>query len=202
MKRFFIAIFFLFIFSVESVNAATLGCMIGGDKNNCKDITIPEGCPKVDGIDCGTLSQAQIDQMNAAQAELQCKAQGGEIGEICSYTEKLQEVNTGIKESGLDVYTLKAEAKKLNPFKYSTGQAGVFQIVGKVINFIVGICGMISMMMYMYAGFLWMSAAGNSDNVSKAQSLVFWNTMAMILLLSSYMILRFVFDTILAGRTT
>ncbi|EKD43815.1 MAG: hypothetical protein ACD_72C00106G0002, partial [uncultured bacterium] len=55
---------------------------------------------------------------------------------------------------------LKKNAQKtLNPVGFTAGKEGVFQIMRKAINFFVGIAGMVSMILYIWAGFKWMSAA-------------------------------------------
>ncbi len=95
-------------------------------------------------------------------------------------------------------YAIKSAAQSvLNPVGFSANQGGVLQIIRKVINFLIAVSGMAAMALYIWAGVLWMSAAGNAENVGKAQSILTWTTLGVVGLFSSYVILNFVINIVL-----
>jgi hypothetical protein len=59
-------------------------------------------------------------------------------------------------------------------------------IIGRVIKFILGLTGVIALVMVTYGGFLWMTAAGSSDNISKAKSILLWSILGIVLIFSAY----------------
>jgi len=95
-----------------------------------------------------------------------------------------------------EVNQLQLEAKSLNPVGMPVGAAGILKLVGKFINFLIFPIGMFTMALYIWAGFLWMTAAGNAENVKKAQTIIVWTTLGVLATLGSYMIVNFLFDII------
>ena len=92
---------------------------------------------------------------------------------------------------------LQKEAKILNPAGFAFGSAGVTEIIGKIITFLLFPIGMFAMALYIWAGFLWMTAQGNSENVTKAKSVIVWTTLGIVITLASYLIVQLVFTQIL-----
>ena len=64
--------------------------------------------------------------------------------------------------------------------------------VGQVINIILGLVGMIFFTLTVYAGFLWMTAAGNDDKVSKATDILKAAVIGLAIALAAYSITYFV----------
>ncbi len=64
--------------------------------------------------------------------------------------------------------------------------------VGQVINIILGLAGMIFFTLTVYAGFLWMTAAGNDDQVSKATDILKAAVIGLAIALAAYSITYFV----------
>lgn len=99
-------------------------------------------------------------------------------------------------ESGKSkLVSLQNEAKKkLNPVGFATGQKGMLNLIGLVIAFLMFPIGALAMIMYIYAGFLWMS--GSPDNITKAKSILSWTSLGIVFSLSSYILVKFVFDNL------
>ena len=57
--------------------------------------------------------------------------------------------------------------------------------------------GAIAMVMYIWAGFLWMTASGNAEKTTKAKGIIVWTSLGVIAMLASYMLVTFVFSSIL-----
>ncbi len=68
--------------------------------------------------------------------------------------------------------------------------------IGTVINKILGVVGSIALVMFIYGGFVWMTAGGNTDKVQKAKNILVWSTLGLIMIFSSYSIIKFIFKNI------
>lgn len=101
---------------------------------------------------------------------------------------------------GSTVDQLKQQAnEKLNPMKFGTGSTGIIKLLGKAIGFLIFPIGALAMVMYLWAGVLWMTSAGNSERIEKAKTVAIWTTLAVVIILSSYVISKFVFDILSGG---
>ncbi|MDO8668001.1 MAG: pilin [bacterium] len=65
-------------------------------------------------------------------------------------------------------------------------------IVGLVITTVMGLLGVIFLVLAVYAGFKWMTAAGNEEAVEKAKSTLTSAIIGLIVVLAAYTISRFV----------
>ncbi len=66
--------------------------------------------------------------------------------------------------------------------------------IGSLIAVLLGFLGVIFLILIIYAGLLWMTAAGNEDNVKKAKSILLNSVIGLVILLSAYAISSFVID--------
>lgn len=66
------------------------------------------------------------------------------------------------------------------------------QTIGSIIQVILGFLGIIFLILVIYAGFLWMTAGGNSDKVDKAKSILVQATIGLVVILAAYAITEFV----------
>ena len=66
-------------------------------------------------------------------------------------------------------------------------------LISNIIKFVLGITGSISLLLFVYGGFLWMTSAGNSEQVSKGKNVFIWATIGLIVIFSSYAILKEIF---------
>lgn len=71
------------------------------------------------------------------------------------------------------------------------------QLIGRLILFLYPNIGAAALLIYIYAGFLWMTAAGNAENIATAVKLALWTTLGLVALFGSYMIVKFLFSTVL-----
>ena len=63
-----------------------------------------------------------------------------------------------------------------------------------LVNILLAFIGSIALVLYIWAGILWMSSAGNTERVSRARSIMLWTTLGVAVMLGSYVIVTFVFD--------
>lgn len=69
-------------------------------------------------------------------------------------------------------------------------------IAARVINVILGVLGTIATILIFYAGFLWMTAAGNDEQVGKAKSIMSAAVIGLVIILASYSISTFAVNSI------
>lgn len=65
------------------------------------------------------------------------------------------------------------------------------EIIAQIIKIILGLLGTIFFVLTLYAGYLWMTAAGNEEQVTKAKTLLFQATMGLAIILAAYGITYF-----------
>lgn len=71
-----------------------------------------------------------------------------------------------------------------------------------IIRSLLGLMGTVLLGLMLYAGFVWMTAAGNEDKVAQAKKILFSATIGFIIILLSYSITWFITYTAFGGRST
>ncbi len=94
--------------------------------------------------------------------------------------------NGGLEEIGEDVYG------------QDNGETEDFQLtIYRLIREVLGFLGIIFVVIIVYAGFRWMTAGGNSEQVSEAQSWMRNAAIGLAIVLMSYSITIFVVEVLL-----
>ncbi len=129
-----------------------------------------------------------------------CSAKGGDKTTVTVGFNDLPDCGTCIVKEGAceaikDIKELQFTAKKiLNPVGFVTGKEGVILLLSRAISFLMFPIGAIAMIMYIYAGFMWMS--GSPDGITKAKSILGWTSFGIMMTLASYMLVKFVFSNL------
>lgn len=81
----------------------------------------------------------------------------------------------------------------------SANQAGLTQVkadipvlIGRWLAWVLGFTGTIFFILVVWAGLTWMTAAGNEENIKKAQNILKTAIIGLIIVLSAYAITKFV----------
>lgn len=74
-------------------------------------------------------------------------------------------------------------------------------IVARIINVILGILGIITTVLMFYAGFLWLTSAGNEDKIDQAKQTISAAIIGLIIVLSAFVISRFALRAIYRSAT-
>ena len=83
---------------------------------------------------------------------------------------------------------------------YDATARKVEPIISTVIRTALSLVGVIFLVLMIYAGYLWMTASGNEEQVTKAKSLITASIIGLIIVVSAYAISYFVIET-LCSRT-
>lgn len=82
---------------------------------------------------------------------------------------------------------------------YEYGSYSLNDIMGIIIGaskWILGIVGSLALLMFIYGGFMFLISAGSSDKIGQAQKILVAAVIGLIIVFSSYMIIRFVSQAI------
>ena len=74
------------------------------------------------------------------------------------------------------------------------GETNPQVLIGRVINAVLGIVGSLALAMFIYGGFIWMTAAGNKERVEKGKNVLVWATIGLIIIFSAYAMVKLVFS--------
>ena len=75
------------------------------------------------------------------------------------------------------------------------------QLIGRFINVVIGLLGVIFLVQIVYAGYLYLLAGDDSGNVDKAKSLVRNAVIGIIIIIASFAISSFVIEQITTATT-
>ncbi len=68
----------------------------------------------------------------------------------------------------------------------------LIETIGRIINFLLGFLGVLALILILYAGFLWMTAAGNEENVAKAKKIMGAAVIGLVIILAAFAIANFI----------
>lgn len=86
--------------------------------------------------------------------------------------------------------------KPTDPLKYAGYNPAL--VLAKIINGLLLILGTISLLMFIYAGVLWMTDQGAGSNIKKARSILVWSTSGLILIFVAYIAVGYLLETFTA----
>lgn len=98
----------------------------------------------------------------------------------------------------LPVLAADTEVIKLdNPLTINTDSPA--EIIGYIIQALLAVVGGVALVMMVYGGFQWLTAAGNEDKIKSGTQTMLWSAIGLVLVFSSYIlvqtVLNFVYGT-------
>jgi len=81
-----------------------------------------------------------------------------------------------------------------NPLGKNT--LGPQELYGRLIFAFMGITGILALVYFLIGGFQWMTAGGNAEKVKKGRDTLMWAILGLVVIFSSYAILRTIFETL------
>lgn len=72
-------------------------------------------------------------------------------------------------------------------------------LIGRMLAPVLGLIGVLFVILMIYAGFLWMTAGGNQEQIKKAKGLMVNAVIGTIIVFASYAIANFIIGAIMAG---
>lgn len=94
------------------------------------------------------------------------------------------------------LYAVPALAQALpNPL----GETSIPKLIGRGLQGLTGVVGSLALAMFLYGGFLWLTAGGNPDRIKKGKEIFIWSVLGLALIFGSYIAVNFVIVTITGG---
>ncbi len=72
-------------------------------------------------------------------------------------------------------------------------------LVGNIIKYALGFVGTIFLVLIIYGGFLWMTAAGNDQQIDKARKILTSSTVGLLIVILAYGLSLFIINVILSA---
>ena len=69
-------------------------------------------------------------------------------------------------------------------------------LIGFIIKAILGIVGGVALVMMVYGGFQWLTAAGNEEKIKNGTQTMLWSAIGLVLVFSSYVLAQTVINAI------
>jgi hypothetical protein len=101
---------------------------------------------------------------------------------------------TGITVLFLMIFNNIAFAQGLDPMENCPAflatlngcQGGLRGIVLAIVNFFLGFLGLLTVIMVIYGGFLYVSSAGNEESTGKAKKILLYSAMGILIIIVSF----------------
>jgi uncharacterized membrane protein len=77
-----------------------------------------------------------------------------------------------------------------------TSQRTLPEIVGSIINIVLGFLGIVFLVILLYAGFTWMTAQGDEGKVKNARSMISQAVVGLIVIVAAFAISNFVLSSL------
>ncbi|MBD3311356.1 MAG: hypothetical protein GF349_02565 [Candidatus Magasanikbacteria bacterium] len=71
-------------------------------------------------------------------------------------------------------------------------KAELSEVVGSIINGALTLVGLVFLVLMVYAGYLWMTARGNEEQVEKSKKIITASIIGLVIVVSAYAITTFV----------
>jgi hypothetical protein len=111
-----------------------------------------------------------------------------------------EKTDTGTKDDGADASSIDTSAGLKDVGRSATGkEIGIssvgnpYGLAARIISAIIGLVGVIFFVLMVYAGFLWMTGGGNEERVRKAQGIFGSSLVGLLIILTAYYLVDFVF---------
>jgi len=93
-----------------------------------------------------------------------------------------------------DINPVSGQVTLRNPLGDTTD---MYAFIGRLIRNTLGVVGSVALVMFVVGGLIWMTSGGNEQRIKKGKDILTWATMGLIIIFTSYAIIRFVFDILL-----
>jgi len=74
-------------------------------------------------------------------------------------------------------------------------------LIGRIIRTVLGLLGIIFLVLMVYAGFLWMTARGEEEPVTKAKDIIKQSIIGVIIIFLAYALTGFVINAVVRATT-
>lgn len=213
---------FCFLFSPPALQAADLmedcvnhtdcnsGSCAGSNTCFCSPTLIPPGAPSkcILKYSTGTPCINDYECLSGQCTSGTCKEGGSAPGGACG---KNEDCTLGACASGPCFCGARGVCEEGNspgggpitgttgPVEFSSpiGQGTPSQFIGKAIKTVLGIIGAIALLIFVYGGLMWMTAAGSPERITQAKKTLAWAVLGLLVIFASYTLVDFVISNLI-----
>jgi hypothetical protein len=113
-----------------------------------------------------------------------------------SFLPALPALAQGLDDAGANLGKTGLGTSGDNPVTSGTASTNLFGFIGMLIQDAFGLLGIIFVGLTLYAGYLWMTAAGDSKAVDKAKSILTQAVIGLVIMVLAYSITGYVLASI------
>lgn len=81
-------------------------------------------------------------------------------------------------------------------FDPGLGQNDLITTINSIIKVLLGLLGILAVLLILWGGFIWMTAAGDTDKVDKAKKLIISGIIGLVIIFAAYAIATFVISNL------
>lgn len=70
------------------------------------------------------------------------------------------------------------------------------QLLGVIINAVLGIVGSLALVVFIVGGITWMVSGGSPDKIAKGKNMLIWATLGLAIIFLSYVVLQYIFQAL------
>ncbi len=70
------------------------------------------------------------------------------------------------------------------------------ELIGKIINSVLGVVGSIALLMFVFGGLTWMTSSGSAEKVKKGRDIIMWSAIGLVIIFSAYGLVRVILQGI------
>lgn len=70
------------------------------------------------------------------------------------------------------------------------------RLVGRAVRLFMGVSGSLALLMFVYGGFVWTTAAGNPEAIKKGKQIFIWAAVGLVFIFISYALLNALFGAL------
>ena len=89
-----------------------------------------------------------------------------------------------------------------NPLTGRVGASDINALIGTAINAVLGLVGSIALVMVIYGGFVWMTAMGNKEAVTKGKDIIVWSVAGLAVIFLAYAVVNFILADVIGKMGT
>jgi hypothetical protein len=103
------------------------------------------------------------------------------------------QAQTGIQasEAGLESAATGAFGTQ-KPFQQLSSEGGIAKFLGTTVGFALQFIGILFMILIIWGGFIWMTARGNEQQITKAKDIIISAVVGLIIVLAAYSLTRYI----------
>jgi len=79
------------------------------------------------------------------------------------------------------------------------GGTDLIAMIQSIIQIILGFLGIIAVLIILWGGFIWMTAAGDPDKVDKAKKMIYSGIIGLVIIFAAYAIAYFVINSLVTA---